>query len=513
MRSLRLLVLAGLVACQPLFAAGTARHVVLVIWDGMRPDFVSEKNTPTLFQLAQRGVSFSHHHSTYLSATEVNGTAINTGVYPNRNGIVGNHEFRPQLDPRKSIRTEGVDIVRKNDRLTKDRHIRVLTLAETVRLRGRKTAVAGAKPVALLADRAARSSLAEGGNVFAGATLPPSLWATATNQLGPFPAEHVTGRTRNDWTTDALLKLLWANGIPHLSVLWLNEPDSSQHHTSPGSDESLAGMRNSDQNLAQVLATLEANGSLDKTDIIVVSDHGCSTISATVDLAAALSASGLKASREFKNAPQPGEILIVSNSGSSFIYVTDHDEHVIRKVVAFLRGWEAAGVIFTRKAMPGTFALADVRLDSEEAPDIVVSLRWTAETNKHGVQGMLLSEKSSFSPGQGLHVSLSPFDMRSTLIAAGPDFRAGVVSTLASGNVDIAPTILWILGLQPAQPLDGRVLSEALTAKGPPLKSFEPFHIEASHSENGVAWRQYLNFTKVNGVLYVDEGNGTQVRN
>ena len=60
-------------------AAPTDKHVVVVVWDGMRPDFVSEQYTPTLWKLAQNGVTFRNHHSVYPSATIVNGTAINTG--------------------------------------------------------------------------------------------------------------------------------------------------------------------------------------------------------------------------------------------------------------------------------------------------------------------------------------------------------------------------------------------------------------------------------------------------
>jgi membrane-anchored protein YejM (alkaline phosphatase superfamily) len=45
------------------------RHVVVVVWDGMRPDFVSEQNTPALWQLAREGVVFRNHHSVYPSAT------------------------------------------------------------------------------------------------------------------------------------------------------------------------------------------------------------------------------------------------------------------------------------------------------------------------------------------------------------------------------------------------------------------------------------------------------------
>jgi len=72
------------------FAAGKAEHIVVVVWDGMRPDFMTEQYTPALRQLAQEGVFFQNHHPVYLSATEVNGTAISTGAYPAHTGIMAN---------------------------------------------------------------------------------------------------------------------------------------------------------------------------------------------------------------------------------------------------------------------------------------------------------------------------------------------------------------------------------------------------------------------------------------
>jgi predicted AlkP superfamily pyrophosphatase or phosphodiesterase len=54
----------------------------------MRPDFVSAETTPHLWQLAQRGVTFAHHHPVFLSATEVNGTALATGAYPSRSFVI-----------------------------------------------------------------------------------------------------------------------------------------------------------------------------------------------------------------------------------------------------------------------------------------------------------------------------------------------------------------------------------------------------------------------------------------
>jgi len=75
----------------PAVGAAPDKHIVVVVWDGMRPDFVTEQNTPTLWKLAQSGVTFRNNHSVYPSATIVNGTAIITGDYPNRDGILANH--------------------------------------------------------------------------------------------------------------------------------------------------------------------------------------------------------------------------------------------------------------------------------------------------------------------------------------------------------------------------------------------------------------------------------------
>jgi len=490
--------------------AANSPHVVLIIWDGMRPDFVSEQNTPTLYRLARRGVFFAHHHSVYPSATEVNGTAISTGAYPAHDGIIGNSEFRPAIDSSKPVHTEVLADVRRGDELTHGKYIRLPTLAEIVRSSGQRSAVAGAKPVALLLDRLPRESADTGANVFAGSTLPGNLLKSVIDLYGPFPKDTAKNPTRNDWTASALLNPLWAGGVPEFSCLWMNEPDSAQHQTSPGSPQSLAGIRNADDNLARVIKALETKGVLDSTDILVASDHGFSTIGAAVDVAESLNKVGFKATREFKTKPLPGEILVVANSGSSFLYIPDHDEEVLKKVVEFFQNWKSIGVIFTREAMAGTFAISDIHLDSENAPDLIVSLRWMDETNKFGASGLITTDRSSYTPGQGAHVSLSRYDMHNTLVAAGPDFRSGITNSLPSGNVDIAPTILHLLGIKPPTPMDGRVLTEALTIAGASTPAAKTRHLEVRAPAGKTTWHQYLNITEVNGVAYFDEGNGSQ---
>jgi hypothetical protein len=100
--------------------------------------------------------------------------------------------------------------------------------------------------------------------------------------------------------------------------------------------------------------------------------------------------------------------------------------------------------------------------------------------------------------------------MHNTLVAAGPDFRTAVVDRLPSGNTDIAPTVLWILGVKQPKSMDGRVLGEAMLNTEINLKSYEPTHLEATRMTEKSVWRQYLNINEVNGVVYFDEGNGYQ---
>src|SRR5438477_8981975 len=176
-------IVAGLL-CVSAFAA-EQRHVVVVVWDGMRPDLVSEQNTPTLWKLAQGGVTFRNHHSVYPSATIVNGTAINTGAYPNHSDILVNHDYRPEIDARKSIDLENVAAVRKGDELSGGKYLGVPTIAELIHQSGGTTAIASAKTVGLLFDRHAESR--NGQNIFAGESLPQDAIKEIVKAVGAFP--------------------------------------------------------------------------------------------------------------------------------------------------------------------------------------------------------------------------------------------------------------------------------------------------------------------------------------
>ena len=72
---------------------GRGRIVVLMVWDGLRPDFVTQRDTPNLFRMAREGVRFDRHHSIFPTLTMVNATALATGAPPGVNGLEGNNFY------------------------------------------------------------------------------------------------------------------------------------------------------------------------------------------------------------------------------------------------------------------------------------------------------------------------------------------------------------------------------------------------------------------------------------
>ncbi len=502
-------------------APAKARHVVLISWDGMRPDFINAANTPTLHALAEKGTFFLSHHSVYVTSTEVNGTAMATGCYPNRSGIMANREYRPDLQLTRPIGTEDLAFMRLGDALTDGKYVAMPTIAEAVRAAGFPTVIAGTKPVVALHDRdLKRKSNVEKQSVllYAGATLPREALRKIQDAIGEFPSPPeeplVPNNPQNDWTTRALTEVLWRDGVPKFTLLWLGDPDYTQHQIGPGSDAALKAIRADDDNLAKVLAALDAKGVRDETDIFVVSDHGFSTVDRMIDLPGMMKKAGFNVLRAFHQTPRPDDILMVNLGGSESLYVQGHDRALIQRLVDFLQNSDFAGAIFTREVMPGTFALRDARVDTAEAPDILFSFRWTNARNRFGTPGSFVSDAlAGRRPGFGTHASLSPFDFHNTLVAAGPDIRSGLQDSLPSANVDLAPTILHLLGIPTLRSMDGRVLREALVGDDYTPPQPEVSTIEATRQFGDKTWRQYLKYTSLGDYLYLDEGNGGRVVN
>ena len=244
--------------------------------------------------------------------------------------------------------------------------------------------------------------------------------------------------------------------------------------------------------------------------MFVVSDHGFSTIERSIDLRKILNDAGFVAKTEFESQPEPGEIMLVGNGGSVLFYVVGHDEKLIHRLVEFLQQSDFTGVIFTKEPMEGTFTLEQAKMDRpgpDHRPDVVMSFRWNDSKNQFGIPGMIDADWQR-GAGKGTHATLSCFDMHNMLIAAGPDFRRGQTDDLATGNIDLAPTILRILRIKAPQQMDGRTLFEAMANLNTPAAKAETKTIEAANHFPSGTWRQSLRISRVGSTIYLDEGAG-----
>lgn len=496
-------------------AQNPTTRVVIMVWDGMRPDFARPELAPNLCTLADRGVRFQNNHSAYITSTEVNGAALATGAFPGINGIVANREYLPRVFPRRPVNTQDLMVIDLNDKLTGGNHVRVKTLPELVRSGGRKTAVATSKKVGFLWDRTLDEGARDGCITLAeGGTIPEGAIDGLVKALGGSMKtldDHKPGRLSDDlWTTRALTEVLWKDEVPALSVLWMAEPDFSQHQFGPGTPEALAAIRNSDECLGIVVSTLQKKGLLETTNILVVSDHAFSTVSQGFSPVKVAQSAGFDAVDQLPEGKTlaKGQIMISANGGSVCYYVGEKDPETIAKFTKYLQGTDYAGVIFTSTGEPGTFRLGEAFLDAPGAPEILVSMNWSEEKSDNGTPGMVISEGRP--RGEGMHATLSPFDTHNTLIAAGPHFRVGVESELPSANIDVAPTVCAILGVKPDPRQTGRVLAEAL--KGMDSPGLTP-STSTVVSEAG-PWKQYLTRTTLGKHTYVDQGGrGTTPKN
>jgi hypothetical protein len=102
-------------------------------------------------------------------------------------------------------------------------------------------------------------------------------------------------------------------------------------------------------------------------------------------------------------------------------------------------------------------------------PDVQFSCAWDDEPNERGVPGRTYVASPTGSTVTS-HGSLCPRDMRNVLALAVPGGQRGLSVEAPASLVDVAPTVLRLLGLAAPAHMQGRVLEEALTGREPPVE-------------------------------------------
>jgi len=606
-------------------------RTIIMVWDGLRPDSVNATDTPNLYALRQSGVNFSDNHSTYPTFTMMNGSSFATGSYPKTSGFYGNTFWTPPqgsgntipvgnsaggtaqdyVDP---VFTEDYQLLTTLNTYYGGQLLLVKSLFATAQAAGLVTATLGKSGAAYIQD------LGKGGYFVDENTVQPRSLVTELQTAGiALPVNVVKGYSGTDAVTlaanngnltDRAGYLTFnttaydSNGVltvasrdstdttqgapedaankymmsvftqyllpikkPMLSLIWFRTPDNVEHGYGPGSSNAVAGLRSQDARLGELIAGLRANGLDRTTNIVVVSDHGHTSVSGPLALyplrainsagtlpngplvngatsgttnsvvGPVVAAGGYSFSGDVRSAdlltyrgfkaydgsgcttsamygldangkptvpvqldasgalcgtanakyqaisallstpvasfkvPAPGSlpangIVVAANGGSDYFYVPSHDAATVAALVKVLQQREEYGAIFVDSrygALPGTLSMSQVNLENATRqgngqPDVVVSFNWDYSASIQGMPGI---EFESAGGQRGMHGSFGIADVHNTLIANGPSFKAGTTLSTPTGNVDVAPTAAYLLGLTMPQ-ADGRVINEAL---------------------------------------------------
>jgi hypothetical protein len=470
-----------------------SRRAFVMVWDGMRPDFVRPDLTPNLWRLGQEGVRFSNSHAVFPTVTRVNSACIATGALPSSHGIVNNAFYLPAAEPARPLDTGNDQDLQRLRAVRGGRILLMPSLAEAVHAAGGRTVVAGTgSPGSSLLLHPEADACQD-------FVLNPSLFVGADRgklerAFGPPPERSLPRTALNAHFTRLITDYALPELRPDLFYFWHTDPDATIHARGIGHADSLEAIRDADRNLGSVLEALARLGQRDSTDVMVTSDHGFSTVQQSQPIIEALMASGLKASRE--------SLDVVLTGG--FVYVREDVAARVEAIVGCLAGLDATGAIFTGAkgpVLPGTLPMAALGIASEIAPDIVWSAGWNDDLNEFGVPGMVMAIGGKAAS----HGSLSRWEVRNTLIAAGPGFKSGRVSDVPAATIDIAPTLAHLMGIDGLKG-NGRVLIEALEdGRAAPTVRRRTVEAEAG------AFRQALEISEVDGYQYVDAAGRARV--
>jgi predicted AlkP superfamily pyrophosphatase or phosphodiesterase len=441
------IVLALLIGFSDLVLAqsNTNNHVILITIDGLASYYLSDTNAslPTLRRIAQEGACATALRVSNPSTTWPNHTTLITGVSPEKHSVL----FNGKLVREGAGRPVMIEAEHNQSEL-----IAVPTLYDRLHRAGFRTAA-----VNWPCTRGA-------------ATLDDNLPDTPDARLFTTPrlrAELVRAGIFNEPDGGGSLKpemadpdQMWAAAAIHilhvrpanLLLIHLLSTDVAQHRHGPRSPEAYAALARADARIAEIMGALRTNVMLDRTTVIVASDHGFARPSKLVSPNVVFRKAGLL---------RPGprrRAQCVSEGGTAFVYLTNPDTAVQdrEEVRTLLSGSEGVEQILEPTQYPALhlpdpssnpqsgdlllvarqgYTFGDDFLDDEAITPIPISL---------GSHGYLATDPQ----------------MNGVLLAWGRGIRQGTKLGEVD-NVDVAPTISALLG-QEMTNVEGKVIGKMI---------------------------------------------------
>ena len=410
------------------------RRAFVIILDGLRRDLVSAETTPNLYEFARGARRFEAHRSVFPSATRVVSAAFATGCHPARNGLQGNtvalsdngrlvlHDVgKPGFFEEKRALT-GVTLTRP-------------TMAQQLAERGGVVVFNNVSPGAAYAH----DPDGHGTVYHRAGSRGPGLSPVAD------PLDIEIGIAGDRVMAERFIAEA-VRGTPALGVLWLSEPDTTQHAVPLGSPEHLAVLAEADAIAGRVIAAVDALG--EDALLIVGSDHGHQSVTEVVDIDAFLVDAGLKEAGAH-------DVVVAPNGTAALVYAMPEAADRVPAMAAAIDAAPWSGAVFSGDR------LAEVGHAPVGGLAIAVTMASSDAPNAFGIPGTSAAARPAGGKadrlGCGQHGGLGRHEQSPVLMIRGRGHRPGTVSHEPTSIVDLAPTILAHLGV-PFEDLDGRDL-------------------------------------------------------
>ncbi|MEC9431934.1 MAG: alkaline phosphatase family protein [Pseudomonadota bacterium] len=463
-------------------------QVIVVVFDGLRPDRITPDTMPSLSAFLGESAWFRQARTVFPSYTRVCTSALATGAWPRDHGVVGNAFHQPRV-----LTGRPLDTSRRGDlEALAEADGAVLTapdLGGALAASGRRMVVAhcGSSGSAFLvnadvADHDGHWTFSIHGEDH---TRTPGAVAASVARHGPLP-EPAIPRFNAIARAEAVIRDLGLPEAPDVALVWFPEPDTTFHYRRIGSPEAAEALAACDEAFAAIRAAAPADAL-----IVAMSDHGQITVDREIDIEGELRAAGFRAGV----LPRPEDDFGITRGASGEIRAL-RPAAPVAELAAWLMAQDWMGMVFAREALPGTLPVSLVAGDHARAPDLHYVCRSGDGPDEFGFEGLGLYT-GGIPVGGGMHGGLHRRELNTLLALGGPGV-APAVHDCPAGIVDVSPTILAALG--EAAPFgEGRVLVEAW---GEAPETAETLTDEAETA----GFRQRLTRIRYRGKVYLTEG-------
>lgn len=430
-------------------AAAAPRHVVLISIDGGAAFHLDNPDLelPNIRRLIKEGVWAESSETVFPSVTHPSHTTIITGALPLRHGVLAN-----ELPERESAR------MRTGNSMTRSEVILTKTIFDAAKAKGLVTA--SFQWPETVEDPAIDHNLVSrtaAGTPRGRAIVPNKLTEELRRDGIPIDAyellrqEEGLGMVADTLTTLAACHVIRKHK-PNLIAVHIVNPDHEQHRYGFNHPIAQASLNKADYHVGQIVRAVEEAGIFDQTVFIIAADHGFTSVYDDINLRPFFAEAGLEQKVRFYEGGWAPFIRLLPE------FDAQKDQARLEQVFDRLRQNLHVLRIYRSEEFPAAVGLP--RYEDSDRVRGQYLIIGDAETYFVWAPDNSTERRKRVRPAHG-HGYL-PFHprMHPLLVMAGNGLKKGARIGHVR-NVDIAPTILRLLGL-PAMETDGRELKEAL---------------------------------------------------